>query len=111
MSDDRLSVVVTRRLPEPIEARMVALFDAALSPDDAPMSRDALAEAMGRADVLVPTVTDAIDAALLARAGERLRLIASYGAGVDHIDVAAARARGGSASPTPPAWRPRTPPT
>ena len=110
MPKDRLSVVVTRRLPEEVETRMAELFDARLREDDRPMSRDELAEAMQRADVLVPTVTDAIDAALLSRAGDRLKLIASYGAGVDHVDVATAGAAG-SWSPTRPASSPTTPPT
>jgi glyoxylate reductase len=65
------------------------------------MSRDELAAAMKGADVLVPTVTDQIDAALLAQAGDRLKLIANYGAGIDHIDVATARQRGILVSNTP----------
>ena len=101
MPKDRLSVVVTRRLPEPVEARLAELFDATLRPDDTPMTRDELASAMQASDVLVPTVTDAIDAALLARAGDRLKLVASYGAGVDHIDVATARQRGILVTNTP----------
>jgi glyoxylate reductase len=101
MPKDRLSVVVTRRLPEPVEARMKALFDVTLRLDDTPLSRDELAAAMQGTDVLVPTVTDAIDAPLLARAGDRLKLIASYGAGVDHIDVSTARQRGILVTNTP----------
>ena len=101
MPAGRLSVVVTRRLPEPVETRMKELFDVELRDDDRPMTRDELAEAMGRADVLVPTITDQIDAGLIAKAGERLRLIASFGAGVDHIDVATARQRGILVSNTP----------
>lgn len=98
---ERLSVVVTRRLPEPVETRLSELFDVQLRPDDVPMTRSELASAMRGADVLVPTVTDTIDAALLAQAGERLKLIANYGAGVDHIDVATARQRGVLVSNTP----------
>jgi glyoxylate reductase len=101
MPSKRLSVVVTRRLPQVVETRMTELFDVDLRTDDAPMSREALAEAMTRADVLVPTLTDVIDARLLAQAGERLKLIANYGAGVDHIDVATARSRGILVSNTP----------
>ncbi|MCC0079056.1 MAG: D-glycerate dehydrogenase [Rhodobacter sp.] len=97
----RLHVVVTRRLPDPVETRLKELFDAELRDDDTRMSRDDLAEAMKRADVLVPTVTDPIDAAILAQAGERLKLIANYGAGVDHIDVQSARQRGILVSNTP----------
>jgi glyoxylate reductase len=101
MPAGRLSVVVTRRLPEPVETRMKELFDVELRDDDRPMTREELAEAMGRADVLVPTITDQIDAGLIAKAGERLRLIASFGSGVDHIDVATARQRGILVSNTP----------
>ena len=97
----RLHVVVTRRLPDPVETRLKELFDAELRDDDTRMSREDLVEAMKRADVLVPTVTDPIDAALLAQAGERLKLIANYGAGVDHIDVQSARQRGILVSNTP----------
>ncbi|MCE5973866.1 D-glycerate dehydrogenase [Sinirhodobacter sp. WL0062] len=101
MPAPRLSVVVTRRLPEVVETRMKELFDVELREDDTPMTREELVEAMTRADVLVPTLTDHIDANMLARAGERLRLIANYGAGVDHIDVASARQRGVLVSNTP----------
>ena len=86
-------VIVTRRLLPETEARMAELFDAVLNPDDHPFSRDALAAAMADADVLVPTVTDTIDADLIAAAPGRLRLIANFGAGIDHIDLGAARAR------------------
>ncbi len=85
-------VVVTRHLLPSVESRMSELFDTTLNLADAPMSRDALAAAMREADVLVPTVTDRIDADLIAQAGPRFGLIASFGAGVDHIDLAAARA-------------------
>ena len=101
MPDKRLSVVVTRRLPEAVERRMSELFDVRLRSEDRKMSRDELAAALTSADVLVPTVTDQIDAALLAQAGERLKLIANFGAGVDHIDVATARQRGILVSNTP----------
>ncbi len=101
MARERLSVVVTRRLPEPVETRLSELFDVRLRSDDTPMSRQELAAAMKEADVLVPTVTDSIDAALLGQAGEKLKLIANYGAGVDHIDVATARQRGILVSNTP----------
>jgi glyoxylate reductase len=97
----RLTVVITRRLPEAVETRMKELFDVELRDPDTPMTREELAAAMRRADVLVPTITDTIDAALLAQAGEKLKLIANYGAGVDHIDVATARQRGVIVSNTP----------
>jgi len=101
MPAERLSVVVTRRLPEAVETRMTELFDVTLRDDDTPISREALVQAVKTADVLVPTLTDLIDASLLAQAGERLKLIANYGAGVDHIDVASARQRGVLVSNTP----------
>jgi lactate dehydrogenase-like 2-hydroxyacid dehydrogenase len=93
MAQQRPRVVVTRDLPDGIEQRMGELFDAAFNPTDAPMDRAALAAAMADCDVLVPTVTDQIDAQLIAGAGERLKLIANFGAGVNHIDLKAARAR------------------
>lgn len=101
MSRERLSVVVTRRLPEAVETRLSELFDVRLRNDDTPMTRAELVEAVQDADVLVPTVTDAIDAGLIGQAGERLKLIANYGAGVDHIDVETARRRGILVSNTP----------
>ena len=101
MPGQRLSVVVTRRLPEVVETRMSELFDVKLRDDDRPMSRAELTAAVQTADVLVPTVTDQIDAALLSQAGERLKLIAHYGAGVDRLDVATARQRGILVSNTP----------
>jgi glyoxylate reductase len=101
MPSERLSVVVTRRLPEAVETRIKELFDVRLRDDDTPMTRAELSEAVKTADILVPTVTDTIDAALLAGAGPRLKLIANYGVGVDHIDVATARQRGILVSNTP----------
>ena len=86
-------VVVTRHLMPSVETRMSELFEAVLNPDDTPMSRDQLVAAMQDCDVLVPTVTDRIDAEMIAGAGERLRLIASFGAGTEHIDLRAAAAR------------------
>lgn len=101
MPSKRLSVVVTRRLPEVVETRLTELFSAKLREDDRPMTRGELVDAMQEADVLVSTVTDRIDAGLIGQAGERLKLIANYGAGFDHIDVATARSRGILVSNTP----------
>ena len=101
MSEDRLSVFVTRRLPEPVEKRLSELFDVQLRTDDVAMSQEELAAAMKTADVLVPTITDTIDAGLIGQAGPQLKLIANYGAGVDNIDVATARERGVLVSNTP----------
>ncbi len=94
MSPAKLTVVVTRKLPDIVESRMKELFDVLLREDDEPMTRAELVAAIARADVLVPTITDSVDQALLARAGDRLKLIANYGAGIDHIDVQTARMRG-----------------
>ena len=101
MSSTKPVVIVTRKLPEATEARMQELFDTRLSEDDAPMSNADLVAAMQSADVLVPTVTDYISADLIAQAGERLKLIANYGNGVDNIDLPAARERGISVTNTP----------
>jgi glyoxylate reductase len=101
MKDQKPKVVVTRRLPATVENRMKELFDVELNKNDIPMSAKELAIAMGKADILVPTISDTIDSKLLARAGENLRLIASYGAGFDHIDVQTARQRGILVSNTP----------
>ncbi|MCK0197125.1 D-glycerate dehydrogenase [Ancylobacter sp. 6x-1] len=87
-------VVVTRKLPDTIETRMRELFDARLNVEDTPLSQAQLAEAVAVADVLVPAITDRIDAEVLASAGPNFKLIANFGNGVDHIDVAAAMARG-----------------
>ena len=86
-------VVVTRHLAKSVEARMRELYDATLNTSDVPMSRDALITAMQECDVLVPTVTDSIDADMIAAAGADLRLIANFGAGTEHIDLEAAAAR------------------
>jgi glyoxylate reductase len=94
-------VVVTRRLPDSIETRMRELFDAALNLDDAPLSQAELADAVKKAEVLVPTVTDRIDAAVLSHAGDQLKLIANFGNGVDNIDVATAIQRGITVTNTP----------
>jgi glyoxylate reductase len=94
-------VVVTRKLPDAVETRMRELFDTELNLDDTPLDAEGLARAVARADVVVPTITDKFDAAVLAQAGEQLKLIANFGAGVDHIDVAAANARGVTVTNTP----------
>jgi glyoxylate reductase len=89
----RPRVIVTRRLTPSIEARMAELFDVEFIAEDRPMDAAQLADSVARADVLVPTVTDRIDANIIAQAGPGLKLIANFGNGVDHIDLAAARAR------------------
>jgi glyoxylate reductase len=94
-------VIVTRRLPDQVETRMRELFDTELNVTDEPFTRKALVEAVGRCDVLASTITDKIDASLIEKAGDQLKLIANFGAGVDHIDVAAANARGIMVTNTP----------
>jgi len=101
MPNKKTRVVITRKLPDVIETRMMELFDVQLNLDDKPMSKAELIEAVATADVLVPTVTDHIDLGVLSHAGENLRLIANYGTGVDHIDLATARQRGISVTNTP----------
>ncbi|SMH56688.1 2-hydroxyacid dehydrogenase [Azospirillum agricola] len=94
-------VVVTRKLPDVIETRMMELFDTRLNPDDVPLTPVQMRDAVATADVLVPTVTDRIDRELIEQAGPQLRLIASFGTGVDHIDLRAARERGIVVTNTP----------
>jgi glyoxylate reductase len=94
-------VIVTRKLPDSVETRMRELFDAKLNLDDKPMNQAQLGAAIKTADVLVPTVTDRIDASLLKEAGPNLKLIANFGNGVDNIDVAAAVQRGITVTNTP----------
>ena len=94
-------VVVTRRLPQVVETRMAELFDVELNLDDEPPVRELLEQAVASADVLVPTLSDRIDAALLEKAGPNLKLIANFGAGYDHIDLAAAKALGVTVTNTP----------
>ena len=94
-------IALTRRLLPEVEARMAELFDARFNTDDRPLSRDELVALMQDIDVLVPTVSDRIDGEMIAAAGERLKLIANFGAGTEHIDLAAARARGIVVTNTP----------
>jgi glyoxylate reductase len=101
MAARKLKVVLTRKLPDSIETRMRELFDTELNLDDRPFTVDELKSAAARADVLAPTITDRIDAEVLAAAGENLKMIANFGAGVDHIDVAAAVGRGLVVTNTP----------
>ncbi|MCO6387600.1 D-glycerate dehydrogenase [Aliihoeflea sp. 40Bstr573] len=94
-------VVITRKLPDQVETRMRELFDARLNVDDRPMTQPELVAAMREADVLVPTVTDRIDAALIEQAGPNLKLIANFGNGVDNIDVVSASRKGITVTNTP----------
>jgi len=101
MTASKPLVVVTRRLPDVVETRMRELFDARLNIEDRPMSREALIDAMAKAEVLVPTVTDRIDSGMLSQAGDQLKLIANFGTGVDNIDLQTARNRGIIVTNTP----------
>ncbi|MEE9381010.1 MAG: D-glycerate dehydrogenase, partial [Hyphomonadaceae bacterium] len=101
MPTQRLKVIVTRKLPAPVELRLKELFDAELNTDDHAFTPEELTRAVATADVLVPTVTDKIDGRLLARAGDQLRLIAQFGAGIDNIDVESAIQRGIAVTNTP----------
>ena len=94
-------VIVTRRLPDVVETRMRELFDAQLNLEDRAMTQAELIEAVGKAEILVPTVTDRIDKAVLAQAGPQLKLIANFGTGVDNIDVETATNRGIIVTNTP----------
>jgi len=94
MPNSGFKVIVTRKLPNTVQSRLKELFDVEFSQNDIPLSRNELLEAMKRAEVLVPTLNDNIDASLLAEAGNRLKLLANYGSGVDHIDVEAAHKQG-----------------
>ena len=94
-------VIVTRKLPDSVETRMRELFDTQLNLGDKPMSQAELAAAAKTADVLVPTVTDRIDASVLSQSGDKLKLIANFGNGVDNIDVATALQRGITVTNTP----------
>jgi len=101
MNSKKPLVIVTRKLPEAIETRMMELFNVRLNLDDHAFSAAEMADAVREAHILVPTVTDRIDAKILAQAGPDLKLIANYGAGVDHIDLASARQRAITVTNTP----------
>ncbi|MDX1738288.1 MAG: D-glycerate dehydrogenase, partial [Alphaproteobacteria bacterium] len=101
MSSKKPRVTVTRKLPDIVETRMMELFDCRLNLDDKALSREELIEAVKTSNVLVPTVTDKIDKEIIEAAGDQLKLIASFGTGVDHIDFHAARAKGIMISNTP----------
>jgi glyoxylate reductase len=101
MRSKRPFVIVTRKLPDPVETRMMELFACRLNLDDKPLDKSELMTAIGEAEVLVPTVTDRIDAEVLAASGPGLKLIASFGTGIDHVDLAAAQQRGIIVTNTP----------
>ena len=97
----KTKIILTRRLPDSVETRMRELFDAVLNEFDQPFTQAQLIDAVKTADVLVPTVTDNLNSSIIEQAGPRLRLIASFGTGVDHIDVNAAREKGITVTNTP----------
>ena len=98
---EKPKLIVTRKLPEAVEAHMAAALDAELNADDRPYRQDELAAVFGRADVIVPTVSDVIDAEIIGHAGPNLKLLANFGVGVNHIDLDAARAKGIAVTNTP----------
>ena len=98
---DRPTVIVTRRLPAPVQAELTRRFDATLNTDDRPLGPDGLMAALKTADALLCTVTDKVTAEVLAAEPLRTRLLANFGVGFNHIDVEAARARGLAVSNTP----------
>lgn len=97
----KTNIILTRRLPDTVETRMRELFNAKLNQTDQPFTQEQLIQAVKTADVLVPTVTDSLSASVIEQAGPQLRLIASFGTGVDHIDVKAAREKGITVTNTP----------
>jgi glyoxylate reductase len=101
MTAKRPRAIVTRRLPDPAEARLAELVDVRLNREDAPFDAERLAQAVRDCDILVPAVTDRIDSAVIGQASDRLKLIASFGAGTDHIDLDTARERGIAVTNTP----------
>ncbi len=101
MSYKKPLVIITRKLPDIVETRMMELFDCRLNLDDKQFSHDELVAAVGEAEILVPTVSDRIDREILMAAGSQLKLIASFGTGIDHIDFIAAKERDIIVSNTP----------
>jgi len=101
MTSNKPLVIVTRKLPDIIETRMMELFNVRLNLDDHRFTASEMADAVKEADILVPTVTDRVDGRILAQSGPNLKLIANYGAGVDHIDLASARSRNITVTNTP----------
>ena len=97
----RPHILVTRRLPDAVEARLADRYETTFNVEDAPLGREALAAALREHDALVPTITDRLDAELLAAPDRRVRLLANFGAGVEHIDLDAARSAGISVTNTP----------
>ena len=94
-------IILTRQLPDSVETRMRELFNAQLNETDEAFTKEQLVDAVKKADVLVPTVTDDISADIIAEAGPQLKLIASFGVGVDHIDLRAAKEKGITVTNTP----------
>lgn len=93
MSRDKIKIVISRKLPRPVEQRMGELFDVELNENDTPFTEDQIVDALQRADIFVPTVTDKLPAEVINKAGDQLKMIAQFGAGVDNIDVKAAAAK------------------
>ena len=101
MRSQKAKILVTRRLPDTIEARMGTLFETDVNDADVTLTADDIVAGLEGKDVLVSSITDKIDAALIARLPKSVRLIAQFGNGVDNIDVEAARAAGLTVTNTP----------
>ncbi len=101
VADAKLKIFLTRKLPQEIEQRLAELFDITVYTDDRPMTRAALVEAIQDCDVLACTLGDKLDSETISKAGARLKLIANFGAGVDHIDIDAASNKGITVTNTP----------
>jgi len=101
MGSGKIKVVVTRKLPDAVETRMMELFDTRLNLDDIALTHDELIMAVQSADIIVPTVTDNMDSEVINSSGEQLKMIANFGAGVDHIDLSAAVSKGITITNTP----------
>ena len=101
MTAEKPLIIVTRKLPQPVETRMRELFNVQFNDDDKPMTKEELIRAVQTASILIPTVTDRIDRAVLSQSGPDLKLIANFGTGVDNIDIDTARNRGVIVTNTP----------
>lgn len=94
-------LLLTRRWTEEAERYLCSRYDVTLNERDQPLDAAALAQAMRDHDAICPTVTDAIDAAVLGTPGARVKLIGNFGVGYNHIDIAAARQAGITVTNTP----------
>jgi lactate dehydrogenase-like 2-hydroxyacid dehydrogenase len=94
-------ILISRRWPKAVEARLSVRYDVTLNEGDTPLTLDQLRAAMTEHDALCPTVSDKVPAAVLSAPGVRVRIVANYGAGYEHIDLEAAKAAGIAVTNTP----------